>query len=42
MLAMNALDVAMLSGGVAAHRGFESPFFTWYYPSLAMSEVVFG
>ena len=42
MLALNALDLAMLSGGVAAHRGFESPFFVGYYPSLAMFAVVFG
>ena len=42
MLALSALDVAMLSGGVAAHRGFESPFFVGYYPSLAMFAVVFG
>ena len=31
-----------LSGGVAAHRGYESPFFVGYYPSLAMFAVVFG
>ncbi len=42
MLALSALDVAMLSAGVAAHRGFESPFFVGYYPSLAMFAVVFG
>ena len=42
MLALSALDLAMLSGGVAAHRGFESPFFVGYYPSLAMFAVVFG
>ena len=36
MLALSALDLAMLSGGVAAHRGYESPFFVGYYPSLAM------
>ena len=42
VLALSALDVAMLSGGVAAHRGFESPFFVGYYPSLAMFAVVFG
>ena len=27
LLALSALDLAMLSGGVAAHQGFESPFF---------------
>ena len=42
MLALSALDLAMLSGRVAAHRGFESPFFVGYYPSLAMFAVVFG
>ena len=42
MLALSALDLAMLSGGVAAHRGFESPFFVGYYPSLALFAVVFG
>ena len=42
MLALNALDLAMLSGGVAAHRGFETPFFVGYYPSLAMFAVAFG
>ena len=42
MLALSALDLAMLSAGVAAHRGFESPFFVGYYPSLAMFAVVFG
>ena len=42
MLALNALDLAMLSAGVAAHRGFESPFFVGYYPSLAMFAVAFG
>ena len=42
MLALSALDLAMLSGGVAAHRGFESPFFVGYYPSLHMFAVVFG
>ena len=42
MLALSALDLAMLSGGVAAHRGFESPFLVGYYPSLAMFAVVFG
>ena len=36
MLALSALDLAMLSVGVAAHRGFESPFFVGYYPSLAL------
>ena len=39
MLALSALDLAMLSGGVAAHRGFESPFFVGYYPSLALFAV---
>ena len=39
---MSALDLAMLSGGVAAHRGFESPFFVGYYPSLALFAVAFG
>ena len=42
VVALGALDVAMLSAGVAAHRGFESPFFVGYYPSLAMFAVVFG
>ena len=43
MLALSALDLAMLSGGVAAGaRGFESPFFVGYYPSLALFAVVFG
>ena len=42
MLALSALDLAMLSGGVAAHRGFETPFFVGYYPPLALSAVVFG
>ena len=42
LLALSALDLAMLSGGVAAHRGFESPFFVGYYPSLALFAVVFG
>ena len=42
MLALSALDLAMLSGGVAAHRGFETPFFVGYYPSLALFAVVFG
>ena len=42
MLALSALDLAMLSAGVAAHRGFESPFFVGYYPSLALFAVVFG
>ena len=42
MLALSALDLAMLSGGVAAHRGYESPFFVGYYPSLALFAVVFG
>ena len=42
MLVLNALDVAMLSGGVAAHRGVETPFFVGYYPSLAMFAVAFG
>ena len=32
----------MLSAGVVAHRGFETPFFVGYYPSLAMFVVVFG
>ena len=41
MLALSALDLAMLSAGVAAHRGFESPFFVGYYPSLALFAVVF-
>ena len=30
MLALSALDLAMLSAGVAAHRGFESPFFVGF------------
>ena len=42
MLVLNALDLAMLSAGVAAHRGFETTFFVGYYPSLAMFAVVFG
>ena len=42
MLALSALDLAMLSGGVAAHRGLETPFFVGYYPSLALFAVVFG
>ena len=42
MLALSALDLVMLSAGVAAHSGFESPFFVGYYPSLAMFAVVFG
>ena len=42
MLALNALDVAMLSAGVVAHRGLETTFFVGYYPSLAMFAVVFG
>ena len=42
MLALNALDVAMLSAGVLAHRGLETTFFVGYYPSLAMFAVVFG
>ncbi len=42
MLALSALDLAMLSAGVAAHRGFETPFFVGYYPCLAMFAVVFG
>ena len=42
MLALSALDLAMLSGGGAAHRGFESPFFVGYYPSLALFAMVFG
>ena len=42
LLALSALDMAMLSAGVAAHRGFESPFFVGYYPSLALFAVVFG
>ena len=42
LLGLNALDVAMLSAGVVAHRGFETPFFVGYYPSLAMFAVVFG
>ena len=42
MLALSALDLAMLSAGVAAHGGFESPFFVGYYPSLALFAVVFG
>ena len=32
----------MLSAGVVAHRGFETPFFVGYYPVLAMFAVVFG
>ena len=42
MLGLSALDLAMLSAGVVAHRGFESPFFLGYYPFLAMFAVVFG
>ena len=42
MLALNALDVALLSAGVVAHRGLETTFFVGYYPSLAMFAVVFG
>ena len=42
MFALNALDVAMLSAGVVAHRGFETTFFVGYYPVLAMFAVVFG
>ena len=42
MLGLSALDLAMLSAGVVAHRGFETPFFVGYYPSLAMFAVVFG
>ena len=42
MLGLNALDLAMLSAGVVAHRGFETQFFVGYYPSLAMFAVVFG
>ena len=42
MLALSALELAMLSGGVAAHRGLETPFFVGYYPSLALFAVVFG
>ena len=42
MLALSALDLAMLSAGVAAHRGYESPFFVGYYPSPALFAVVFG
>ena len=42
MLALSALDVAMLSAGVAAHDGFKSPFLVGYYPFLAMFAVVFG
>ena len=42
MLAPSALDLALLSAGVAAHRGFETPFFVGYYPCLAMFAVVVG
>ncbi len=42
MLGLIALDVAMLSAGVVAYRGFGSPFFVGYYPTLAMFAVVFG
>ena len=42
MLALSALDVAMLSAGVVAHDGFKSPFLVGYYPFLAMFAVVFG
>ena len=37
MLALNALDVAMLSAGVVAHRGFETTFFVGYYQSSPCS-----
>ena len=42
MLALSAVDVAMLSAGVVAHDGFKSPFLVGYYPFLAMFAVVFG
>ena len=42
MLALSALDVAMISAGVVAHDGFKSPFLVGYYPFLAMFAVVFG
>ncbi len=42
MLALSALDVAMLSAGVVAHDGFKSPFLVGYYPLLALFAVVFG
>ena len=42
MLALSALDVAMLSAGVVTHDGFKSPFLVGYYPFLAMFAVVFG
>ena len=42
MLALSALDLAMLSGRRCGAPGFESPFFVGYYPSLAMFAVVFG
>ena len=42
MLALSAPDVAMLSAGVVAHDGFESPFLVGYYPFLALFAVVFG
>ena len=42
MLGLNALDVALLSAGVVAHEGFQSPFLVGYYPFLAMFAVVFG
>ena len=42
MLALSALDIAMLSAGVVAHDGFKSPFLVGYYPFLAMFAVVFG
>ena len=42
MLALSALDVAMLSAGVVAHDGFQSPFLVGYYPFLRHVRVVFG
>ena len=40
-LALSAMDVAMLTGGLAISGGFANTFFVLYYPALAMFAVVF-
>ena len=40
-LALSAMDVAMLTGGLAISGGFANTFFVLHYPALAMFAVVF-
>ena len=42
VLALSAMDAAMITAGLAISGGFQNAFFVLYYPALAMFAVVFS